>query len=385
MEKASSRACLFMPRPDEDSLGIRMSKAGFIDLENGWTGNTALAVHVFDGGEGSYAFEKTVEISPDTSAGAALDGVEDFCLGLPLRVLNFRILGLPFSDRQKLKGTIPFELDGLILGGSETIVFDSVLLGESDSGFDVLAVYIEKKSLRDILGKLAAMGIDPRVVTSVDVRHALDGGRDGLGSHLIDPDLLSAEERRDTAAKELAAPAFNLRTGPFAYMRDEETLRKRFTTTVVLSLLLALLINADLAFRLISAKKESGALKKEVRTIYSGLFPDEKKITDEVYQIKSHMKELREKEDLLTGVSPLRLIKDLSQRKMPGVRLDELSVDKDLITMKGEAVAMDRLDELKTRLADFLSDVSISDIKTSPDGKLRFTAVARGYKQGPGT
>lgn len=361
-----------------------MGKAAFIDLENGWNGGTTLPVHVFDSVEESYTFEKTAEISAVSPAGAAPDGIEDFCLGLPLSVLNFRILGLPFSDKQKLKGTIPFELDGLILGGSETIAFDSVLLGESDSGFDVLVVYIEKKSLRDILGKLAVMGIDPRVVTSIDVRHALDGGRDGLGSRLMDPGLLSAEQRRDTAAKELAVPAFNLRTGPFAYMKEEESVRKRFRTTVVLSLLLALLINADLAFRLISAKRESGALTKEMRTMYSGLFPDEKKITDELYQTKSHMKELREKEDLLTGVSPLRLVKELSKRTTPGVRLDELSVDKDLITMKGEASAMDRVDEAKTRLSEFLNDVSISDIKTSPDGKLRFTAVARGSKQGPG-
>jgi len=362
-----------------------MGKAGFIDLESGWNSRDGLSVDVFDDREGSYVFEKKLALSTDAPAGTALGGIDDVSLSLPLDALNFRILSVPFSDRQKLRGTIPFELDGLILGGSDTIVFDFVLLGESGDGFEVLVVYVGKKLLRDILGKLAAMGVDPRVVTSIDVHHALDAGRDGLGSRLVNPDSLGEEQRRVTAAKELAASAFNLRTGPFAYMKDEETVGRRFKTTVVLLLLLALLINVDLSFRLISAKKESGALKRELRTMYSGLFPDERRITDEVYQTRSHMKELREKENLLTGTSPLRLIKDLSQRTLPGVRLDELSVDKNLITIRGEAAAMDRIDEVKARLSEFLNEVSISDIKTSMDGKLRFTAVARGTKQGPGT
>jgi type II secretory pathway component PulL len=193
----------------------------------------------------------------------------------------------------------------------------------------------------------------------------------------MNPSRLGSDERREAAKKELAVLTLNLRTGPFAYTKDAEKLKKGIKLTAILLVLLVLVINVDLAFRLISAQEEASSMRKEMRNMYAGLFPADKKIADEIYQMKSHIKELKERGEVITGLDPLQFMLELSQRTMPGVKFDEINLDREIVTIKGEAVAMDRVDDIKTRLSEFMTDASVSDIKTSVEGKIRFTVIAK--------
>jgi len=349
-------------------------------MQDRWDGKEPLTIHVFKSRAGRYEFEKTVDFGPSSPEGQ-LNGVIEFFLSLPLHQLNFRLMQFPFSDKEKLKSVIPFELDNLILGGAENAVFDSVVLGKTNNASDLLVAYGDRKTLRDVLTRLASLGIDPQTVTSLELGAAISKGANNLGPYLMEPEGMSSEQRIELAKKELAAPTINLRTGPFAYTMDVEKTRKRLKVTATLLLLLALVINSDLVLRLIVAKKGAASMKNEMRSIYTGLFPNDKKIGDEFYQLKSHMKELGEREALLTGVSPLPFLTELSRRTLPGVRFDEISLDKDVVTIKGEANSMDDADRIKSKLSDFLRGVIVSDIKTAVDGKIRFTVVAKGYRQ----
>ncbi|MGD0885303.1 MAG: GspL/Epsl periplasmic domain-containing protein [Thermodesulfovibrionales bacterium] len=353
-----------------------MRTIGFLDIET-WGGNKAFAVHLFGNRAGRFEYEKTIEYSSTGSSGDEFDTIGEFYLSLPLNLLNFRIMRFPFSDKQKLKDIIPFELDGLILGGSESIVFDSIALGESDGNFDVLVACIEKNTLGDILTNLASIGIDPQVVTSLELQSVLAKGNGDVASSLMDPSSLGSGERIEAAKKELVAHTLNLRTGPFAYTKDAEKLKKGIKLTAILFLLLALVINGDLALRLITAQKETSSVRKEMRNIYAGLFPGEKKITDEIYQLKSHMKELKERGEVITGLDPLQFMLELSRRTVPGVKFDEINLDREIVTTKGEAVAMDNVEKAKAMLSEFMTDATVSDIKTSVEGKIRFTVVAK--------
>jgi type II secretory pathway component PulL len=355
-----------------------MERIGFIDLRDGFNEDAGeIPVHLFGKGRGTYEYEKTVQLkpaSPDNGLGEDISGV---CLSLPLHILNFRVVRLPFSDRDKLKGVIPFELGGLLLDGAEEIVFDSIILGGSGKEYDILVAYVGKKMLGEILAHLSSMQFDPRFVTSIELQAALGDGKNDIGSHLMNLRSLTEEEMINAAMGELTAPTLNLRTGPFAYTRESKKIRKTLRVTAFLLLFLALAVNGDLLLRFASAKNELASVKKEMRAMYSALFPGEKRVADEIYQMKSHMKEIRDRGTAVSGISPLRLLSELSREKMEAARLDEIRFEGGLITLKGEASSMEAMNGVKARLSGFLKDVSLPDMKPSADGKVRFTIVAK--------
>lgn len=340
-------------------------------------GGSALSVHVFRNGAKEHKLERTINNVSETFNARELDGIADFYLSLPLSLLNFRILKLPFSDRQKLRGIIPFELDNLVLGGADHAVFDFIVLGGAGNNYDVLVTYMDRKLLGDILDELTSMNIDPRTVTSVELQSVVSRGAEGIAAYISAPENMSAEGRTEAAKKELATHTINLRTGPLAYTKDFEKTKKNLRLTVVLSILLALIINADLAVRTIAMKKEASLIRTDIRTIYSGLFPGDKKVADEIYQMKSHMKEVKEKGDMLGGVRPLKLMMDLSRSAVQGAVFSEINIDRGLVMLKGEANSMEAVDRVKSRLAEFLPEASASDIKPSANGRFYFTVTAR--------
>ena len=345
-----------------------MKMVGFIDLQEDWDGMfETLPVSVFK--ENSKGFELAAGLSPAD--------IKDFYLSLPLGLLNFRMLKLPFSDKGKLRKIIPFELENLIMISPDNIVFDAIVLGGSEGSFDVLAVYTEKVILRDILAKLSSLDIDPNVVTSIDLRSVVKGAGDDIAARLMDTKGLSAGDRMKAAAEEMKSNTINLRTGQFAFTKGIEKLDRRLKAAAVLLMLLAIAIHSDLAFRLLSANREAAAIKKEIRAIYSGIFPEEKKISDELYQMKAHMKGIQEKGDALIGVYPLQLLLDLSQKRVQGAVFNEISIDKDTMTIKGEAALMDDVGKIKAKVSESMKDVSVADIKPSVAGKVMFTVIAK--------
>ena len=357
-----------------------MKRAGFLELTSGAGGNQTGTLYLFNAGPGKYEFEKSLSY-PDDGISALGPADMDRCvLSLPLELLKFRVLNFPFDDREKLLKVIPFELETLLMESSDAVVFDAVVLGASGETFDVLVAYIEKRVMKEVLEGSASRGIDPEIVTSLELGAALRRGTDDIASRLVNPERPAPDERIKAAGDELLKHTINLRAGPFAYTKDVEKTRKTMKLTVALLITLALVINAYLAFGIITSKVEASSLRRELRNTYAGLFPTEKKITDELYQMKSHMKEIKEKGDALIGVQPLQFLLDLSQKTPQGILFYEIAIDKDLITMKGEASSMDDVDKAKTRLSEVLKDVSVSDIKPSTVGKTLFTLVAKGRK-----
>lgn len=358
-----------------------MRRVGFIDLHDKWdTKEEDLTIYIFGSHARGLELEKTIKHIPATASDLKSEGIGEFYLSIPLNLLNFRIVKLPFSDKEKLKKVIPFELDGLILGGSNSIVFDTIKL----NGEDVLVTYIEKGKLTDILTKLALLDLDPRVVTSIELHYAINKGIIDIIPYLVNPEKLTVDDRISAARGELLSNSINLRTGPLAYTRDVGVYKKTLNVSAALSILLAFVIISNLVFRLIIERRDVSSIKKETRGIYVGLFPEDKKITDELYQMKSHIKDIKDRGDVLAGIYPLHFMADLSRRMIHGVVFNEINLDKDLITIKGEAASMDAIGKTKTMLSEFLTDAVVSDIKPSAEGKMLFTVVAKTIKKNDG-
>jgi len=340
-------------------------------------GEDRTVIYLFhESGEG-YGYEKSLDYSSE----AELSGVDEFYVSIPANFFNFRILNLPFSDSEKIRKVLPLELDNLVLGGSEEVVFDIIVPGNDDDSADVLVVYTEKSAMKQILGELAQRNIDPRVVTSIDlqtVEYGMGGFPQNLAEQLLIAPPWNESERIPYAQQEILKPTINLRTGQFAYRKDVEKKAKALKITVALGFLLAFIIHANILFQTVMTKKESADIAKEMRVAYSSIFPGEKKTIDELYQLKAHIKEIGEKHDALTGVSILHFLLDLSKRTESHIVYDDVQIEKGLVKLKGEARSADDLTKIRTKLSEFLSDVTVSDVKPTAQGKILFTVVAKG-------
>jgi hypothetical protein len=313
-------------------------------------------------------------------------GIDEFYVSIPATVLDFRILNFPFSDREKITKAIPLELDNYIISGPEEIIFDSIIMGGDDSSVEVLVAYARKDVLSHILTELARKNIDPRVITSIDLQTVLKAGEDpgwegfqaSIAEHLIGIKKWDQNQRIIAAENELAKPTINLRIGQFAYKKDAARTGKALRITVVLAFLLAFFIHASIMFQAIMIEKELIAITSAMRGSYSSLFPSDKKTIDVLSQLKSHIREIEEKSDTLTGITTLQFLMDLSKRRESHTVYTDIQIEKGLIKMKAETSSMDDLSKIEMKLSEFLQDVSISDVKTSAHGKILFTVIAKG-------
>lgn len=356
-----------------------MRKIGFVDITDDFETSKKFSMYVFREQAGRLEFERVF----DNFSAADAGGISDFYISLPVSSLDFRALKIPFPETDKVKKVIPFELDNLLLDGSKDVIFDVIVTGPSDNGYNALVCYKKKEAINEILRRFSSLNIDPRVVTSIELGYALKKGTHGIISRLADSALasiLTSDERINAAADELSRHTINLRTGAAAYTKDTEKFKKALKLTAILAACVALAINADIVLRTVKTKKETASLRAEIRGLYSGLFPNERRISDELYQLKAHLREMQDKSNALTGVNPLQFLEYLSGTMPHGAVINEINLERDSAVMKGEAASIEDIDRMKAGLSGFLSDVSVSEIKPSVAGKQSFTIVSRGKR-----
>ncbi len=310
----------------------------------------------------------------DIPAGVAQEGVETVYVSIPLSAFNFRILELPFSDKERIRQVLPFELDGMILGGVASVIFDAVVMGKTDGGYQILAAYVEKDRLRELLDRLTSVGVDPMCITSLEVRHALRGFSP---SKLVPPLPMTDEEREASAVAEVKEPTMNVRRDEFAFTRGREKMRRSLRVTALLISLLVLVVGVDVAFRIVTARQEIASLRQEIRKAYLDLFPGDKTIVNEVHQTKAQLKELRGREEIYVGVKPLDVLTTLARIGRDGVKFYEVSVERGKVVLRGEADSLSSVQQTQGKLSEHFEGVSIAASETSVQGTTAFTITAR--------
>jgi type II secretory pathway component PulL len=350
-----------------------MAKALFIDIAD-----NRLNIYVVDGRQGRYELKESkdyplaekYDFAPDMMPG----GIEDAFLSLPVSMLNFRVLELPFSGRERIREVLPFELEGMILGGTEKALMDGIVIGKTENKYQVLAVYIEKGIIRDILGKLNSCGVDPAFITSLELGKIV---KEFSPEKLLSFPSIDANERIELAREEMRYPSVNLRRGDFAYTKDAEKTRKSLRTTVVLAIFVCIAVSANLLFQIVTTKNEAVALKRDMVKSYRELFPQDKNIMNALYQLKSHMKELSGREDLFIGEDPLNLLWKLAQADRASAVFHEITTDKGTLVLKGEARSLGDIQKIKDNFGTLFDDVNIADSKSSAQGRMLFTITAK--------
>lgn len=350
-----------------------MNRLLFIDIKD-----AEVNAYIFKRKKGTYEVSDIKRYAKDEKHPFSLDDIprdiDTSYLSLPLSSLNYRLIDVPFADKNKIREVLPFELNGIILGGSDRVIFDDIIVGSTSNTNQVLAVYVDKDYIRNILDKCTSFSIDPEFITSIELKSI---GKDFSLERLLSPVKIDDIDRIPLALEEIKAPTINLRRDEFTYTRDIEETKKSLKITVILTTLIMVIIAAGLLLKIISTRTEIGDIKKEMRKEYQELYPQEKNIVNELYQLKAHMKELKEKEQLLIGVSPLNLLMNLSRIDKHNTFFNEVSIQNKTITLKGEAPSLSDIQHIKVGLEQFFDEVTISNSKTSASGAMIFSITAK--------
>ncbi len=302
-----------------------------------------------------------------------------YYLSLSVKELGFRIIEVPFKEEEKLKDVIPFELRQRLINSSEEPVYDFLRLPSSKNGnTKVLVVYSEKERLKGLLKGLSEAGIEPDVITSFGLRKILKNGLESLAEKvtvqdLTVEDLVNPPEYEDQILeilqKEARSPLINLKKGVIDLTLQSEILKKRIRLTEVLLAILILLLGVSFSITILKRYNTISETKAWITKEFKKEFPQER-LKDEVLQLRSHIKELRDKRDLLKGIPVVERLKGIKPPQ--GIVVDEVTMDLKGMTIKGEAVDLSRLEAFREGLKSLLIEPAIQDTSQF-SGKIRFT------------
>ncbi len=293
---------------------------------------------------------------------------DNLYVSLPLDLLTIREQSFPFSDKEKIRDTIAYELEGILLESIDSYSIDHVITETSDNITKVMAVCLEKSSLKEIIGTFSDAGLDPKVITSIDLWLYSGKGEDFLGKPIYDRNL-----RVETARKELDSPSINLRQDELSYTGDVEKFRKGLRVTSILLLILLVLIGVFSSMRLMAAKKENTELSGQMQALYRNVFPNEKKVIDVGRQFRGNYNTLKKKKEALAGISMLDILLDVAQKNNRSARLHELNADGTNIIIKGTAGSFEDVESIRNSFTNSFNKVKVTESSTGADKKVDFT------------
>jgi len=342
-------------------------KTGFVD----WT-EKEINLYIFD--QNTHVDTVTVPVADklDSSGLTPLLNryFEQIYLSIPLNLLTLRELTFPFSDRSKIKDTISYELEGLLLGSVSDYSIDYIITDTFDSGCKVLAVCIEKSRLGKIIRTFSSAGLEPRTVTSIDM--SISGGK---SERIIEGSALSGEKRLEAAEREIITPLVNLRQNELSYTGDIERMKKTMRLTASLTLILMLILSAHAVIRFMAWKNENEALTRQSQSIYHSVFPEDRKIVDAVGQFKGNLAVLKEKSALFGGIPLLDILNNIANLKSRNIILNEFNADGKNLILKGTASSFEEVDSFRNGLTVPFEGVKILNSDATADKKINFTII----------
>ena len=346
-------------------------KAGFID----WTEHH-LNFYVFQKRSGQYTLvdnsSSPVEGELDTEVLRSFpsSGGGNIYLSLPLNLLTLREHTFPFTDRDKINDTLPFELEGMLLGNIDDYSIDHMSIESFETGSRVLAVCMEKARLKQIIDLFTESGLEPKVVTSLDLRLS-----EGKSEVLLEQEISDINTRAEAAGKEIQEPSVDLRKNELSYMGDVVNFVGKLRLTAALVLVLMIVLTTASLFRLTTMKNEYKQLTDEIQTTYLQVFPEDKKIIDADRQLKGNINMLTKKKEALAGIPVLDVLQVLASNKDNSITLHEFNADGKNIIIKGTAESFENIESLESSMSADFQGVKVTDSKATADKKIIFTIV----------
>ncbi len=294
-------------------------------------------------------------------------------LSLPIDILGIRILEFPFSDREKINDALPYELSQTILDDIDKVVWDIVELDSGNGHARAIVVYAKRKDIEEILRGLDHYGSGISVITSLGLlsMRPLVRNLESLTRGISYSDY---KDRYSVLVhEEIRKPLFNLGRKDILRAIEYERVSKklRVTTYLLLILILSVLLNSGV--RIFYNLREIEEMEGMISSIYKTQFPMES-IKSPVLQLRSHIKELRERESLLTGIPVLDIMKSI--KLVDGVSINEIRIEDGMLNLKGEASQLIDIESFRNSLSERFKDVNIVESKQL-SGRIRFLITGR--------
>jgi general secretion pathway protein L len=167
--------------------------------------------------------------------------------------------------------------------------------------------------------------------------------------------------------------AFNFRRGQYALKGEWANLKRKLVLLAALLGAAVLIVCGSMILKYADKAGRADQLQKEMVDVYRALFPGSTTIVDVPLQLKSAIRDLQEKGNLLASgqASSLAVLKELS--RLPAlvtVEFQELAQNDEEVKLAGRTTSFEAVNQMAKVLGDspMFSNVQVADAKMSLDG-----------------
>jgi GspL periplasmic domain len=275
----------------------------------------------------------------------------DIRLYISMDAFSVRKTVLPHFESDKIREILPYEMEGFFLTPSAALVMDFFPLGAAEKGTEGLVFALKKETAEEYIAPFLKAGLN-----LISLSPAWDNR---LSEYGVDEGFFYKTE-------------LNLAPAGLTGEKKKRKARDVYRTTFlyVVALLLVCITGFSLRYFLL-VKKES-RIRKEVSAVYTGLFPDQKTPPDLYYGIQSKLAELKQNYRAFKGIEVLGILRSVSESSREGVRVKEINMDGNKVTLKGEGADHAAIEQFRNNLKRSFNEAQLLETKNMPDGKSGF-------------
>lgn len=146
-------------------LDISSDRLSLVALESGFRGFAVKEARTAVLPEGGTQPERVRAALDELGLVPPLGPDDTIAVALPGAVVASHLVTLPFVDARRIEQVLPAEVEGAIPFDLEEVIWDHAVLSQAAGKTEVLVGIVRKTVLKEYLEALAAVGVDPRVVT----------------------------------------------------------------------------------------------------------------------------------------------------------------------------------------------------------------------------
>lgn len=194
-----------------------------------------------------------------------------------------------------------------------------------------------------------------------------------LGNQVIDGPFLPAVAIALGAKVAKNNRSFNFRRGQYALKGEWANLKKRLVLLATIFAMAVSIMAGSMALKYADKNSRLNQIQREMTSIYRALLPEATTIVDVPLQMKSAIRELQEKGNLVSGnqASVLAVLNEVSRLpELVTVEFQEFSFGEAELKLSGHAASFEAVNKMAEALgaSPLFATIQVSDAKMSLDG-----------------
>ncbi|KJR40345.1 hypothetical protein MCHI_003770 [Candidatus Magnetoovum chiemensis] len=292
-------------------------------------------------------------------------------LSLPLDMLDFRVIRMPFKEKDKILATIPYELQTMTVKPVDAYVFDCLVLKEIEhTSYEIITAYIENTIVNSITESLNRLNLNPQAIISVELAYALHNRQ--IDS-LLDKIDIREDEIIKELQKELKTPTINLKKAEPVLKKKLKEAKSALNITITFICLTVLITGAYSSISIKLMNERITQINTNMAQQYKEIFALKTNAANPLYQLKAKIKEQKDEADFFNNSQAADLLKNLIILRDTKITIDDTELSLQKILLRGHADSMADIEDGKDKLGEMLSNVKILETKSGQDNKVYFS------------